>query len=56
MRTSQIIYEFELGSCNKSGRLLNLVEAHSLYCKKSIGLHMPTILKPMYDLPNVFSI
>lgn len=34
MRTSQIIYEFELGSCNKSGRLLNLVEAHSLYCNK----------------------
>jgi len=32
--TKEIIYEVEIGTYDKSGRLLNLTETHSLICKK----------------------
>lgn len=35
MDTKQIIFELDLGTFNKSGRLLNLEETHSIICQKN---------------------
>ena len=46
LNTRQIIYEVDIGTFNKSGRLLNLVETHDMICKKKHKItyaHDPTV-------------
>ncbi|XP_060844864.1 uncharacterized protein LOC132924517 [Rhopalosiphum padi] len=48
MKDNRIIYEYSLGTYNKQGRMLNLVETHTMICSKQHkGLYPHD---PCYDL------